>query len=40
MKRTDKGVFSKKNLLLQPYVVFNSESNGRYFSSLAQPGGN
>ena len=32
-------IFFEKNLLLQSDVVFDSESNGRNFSSLAPPGG-
>ena len=31
--------FFENNLLLQSDVVFDSESNGRNFSSLAPPGG-
>ena len=31
-------IFSKKNLLLQSDVVFDSESNGSNFVSLAPPG--
>ena len=31
--------FFEKKLLVQPNVVFDSESNGRNFSSLAPPGG-
>ena len=32
-------IFFEIKLLLQPDVVFDSESNGRNFSSLAPPGG-
>ena len=32
-------IFFENKLLLQPDVVFDSESNGRNFSSLAPPGG-
>ena len=32
-------IFVEKNLLLQSDVVFDFESNERYFSSLAQPDG-
>ena len=32
-------IFFENKLLLQPDVVFDSESNGCYFSSLAPPGG-
>ena len=32
-------IFFEKKLLLQPDVVFDSESNGCNFSSLAPPGG-
>ena len=32
-------IFFDIKLLLQPDVVFDSESNGRNFSSLAPPGG-
>ena len=35
---TFRGDFFEKNLLLQSDVVFDSESNGSNFSSLAQPG--
>ena len=35
---TFRGDFFVKNLLLQSDVVFDSESNGSNFSSLAQPG--
>ena len=38
-KQTVRGVFFGLKLLLQPDVVFDSESNGRHFSSLAPPGG-
>ena len=33
------GAFFEIKLLLQPDVVFDSESNGRNFSTLAPPGG-
>ena len=32
-------IFFEIKLLLQPDVVFDSESNGRNFTSLAPPGG-
>ena len=32
-------IFFENKLLLQSDVVFDSESNGRNFSSLAPPGG-
>ena len=32
-------IFFENKLLLQPDVVFDSESNGRNFNSLAPPGG-
>ena len=32
-------IFFENNLLLQSYVVFDSESNGRNFSSLVPSGG-
>ena len=32
-------IFFENKLLLQPDEVFDSESNGRNFSSLARPGG-
>ena len=32
-------IFFEIKLLLQPDVVFDSESNGRNFSSLSPPGG-
>ena len=32
------GAFFEIKLLLQPDVVFDSESNGRNFSTLAPPG--
>ena len=32
-------IFFENKLLLQSDVVFDSESNGRNFSSLASPGG-
>ena len=32
-------IFFGNELLLQPDEVFDSESNGRNFSSLASPGG-
>ena len=39
-KQTVRGVFFFENkLLLQPDIIFNPESNGRNFSSLAHPGG-
>ena len=38
-KQTVKSDFFEKKLLLQPDVVFNSESNGRNYSCLALPGG-
>ena len=34
-----RGDFFEIKLLLQPNVVFDFESNGRNFSSLAPPGG-
>ena len=36
---TVEGDFFKNNLLLQPDVIFDSESNDCYFGSLAPPGG-
>ena len=39
MKKKVGVIFFENKLLLQPDVVFNSESNGRIFSSLAPPGG-
>ena len=39
MKKTVKGDFFENKLLLQPDVVFDSESSGGNFSSLAPPGG-
>ena len=38
-KQTVRGDFFDNKLLLQPDVVFDSESNDCTFSSLAQPGG-
>ena len=38
-KQTHKGDFFENKLLLQLDVVFDSESMGRNFSSLAPPGG-
>ena len=39
LKVTVKSDFFENNLLLQSDVIFDSESNGRNFSSLAPPGG-
>ena len=39
LKQTVRGEFFDIKLLLQPDEGFDSESNGRNFRSLAQPGG-
>ena len=39
MKSNLRVIFFENKLLLQSDVVFDSESNGRNFSSLAPPGG-
>ena len=38
MKQTLRMIFFENKLLPQPDVVFDSESNSRYFSSPAPPG--
>ena len=38
-KQTVRGDFFENKMLLQPDIVFNSESKCRNFSSLAPPGG-
>ena len=39
LKQTVRGHFFENKLLLQPNVIFDSESNDRNFSSLAPPRG-